>query len=115
MSRPPSISSLKPIRWVVTHLHSPLPEDGKTKAPAEEVRVSYSAEHKDSLSFAINTASRYEGIIYADTGDRFYTFIRSYAPSKRPTAQAIEGLVTSLGSADLLGGTSVGETPAPVT
>jgi hypothetical protein len=75
----------------VTHLHAPLLEDGHTRAPAEEVRVSYNTEHDDALSFAINTASRYEGTIYADTGDRFYTFFRSYAKAKS-RAVPVDGL-----------------------
>jgi hypothetical protein len=115
MSRPPSIYSLKPLRWIVTHLHAPLLEDGKTRAPVEEVRVSYNSEHKDALSFAINTASRYEGTIYADTGDRFYTFVRSYGSSlakklKQEATTTVEDLENTL-----FPEAPAGAAPAPVT
>ena len=65
------------LRWLVRHFHRADPS-----APAEEVIVSYSNDLPGGLSYAINTASRYEGTIYADVGAKDYEFFRSYAPRK---------------------------------
>lgn len=77
-----------PRRFLVFHWHEPLLE-GNTRAPREEVSVSYNTELPDALMYAINTASRYQGTIYADVGKRDYEFFRSYhvkVPSVVPAA-----------------------------
>ena len=70
--------SAKVIRYLVRHFHRPRPEDR-----TEEVVVSYNADDPAALSYAINTASRYNGIIYGDTGAGDYVFLRSYM-KRRP-------------------------------
>lgn len=71
------------VRYLVRHLHpSQVLPDGTT-APAADVVVSYSTSLKAAMSYAISTASRYAGIVYADDGSGGpYTFLRSFKPGR---------------------------------
>lgn len=77
------VKSAPIVRYLVRHTHpaSVLP-DGST-APAADVVIGYSAALKEAMSYAISTASRYQGIIYGDDGSGGpYSFIRSFKPGR---------------------------------
>lgn len=81
-------ASSKPTRYVVRHHH--LDQDNPT-ARAQEVIVGYHTDHPDAFSFAVHTASRYQGVIYADYGpEEAYVFVRSYVKRRDEGAPSVE-------------------------
>lgn len=79
----------RPLRLLVRHWHPGEPKEDGSPGPREDVVVSYSCQLPDAMMYAVSTASRYEGIIYADYGDGPYEFIRSFKPKRAvatPTA-----------------------------
>jgi len=81
MPKPVNPATLDPVRWIVEHVHS---HEG---SPAERVQIGYHTDYPNALACAINTASRYEGTLYADLGGWPFTFVRSYAPERGPTPE----------------------------
>ena len=73
----------QPVRFLVRHYHQPDPAQQR-----EEVIVSYSADLKDGFSYAINTASRYNGVIYGEYPSEGYIFLRSYSEHDTQTEGA---------------------------
>ena len=74
----------QPLRYLVRHFHQPIAAE-----QGEVVVVSYNTAHERSFEYAIHTAKRYGGTIYADYGENdpetrapLYSYLRGYDGSQ---------------------------------
>lgn len=81
--------SSHPLRYIVRHFHAP-----ETGAPGEWVEVSYNTVLDEAYEYALNTARRYNGVIYSDYGEGDYDFVRSFQ-GKRQSETAPEAVNAS--------------------
>lgn len=73
----------QPIRFIVRHHHRPDPS-----LPREEVLIGYHNDLPEAFSYAVSTASRYHGVIYAEYPSEGYVFVRSYSEGRQDREQA---------------------------